>query len=82
MAKEKSMMPYMKGYNNGYVPPKGSAGSNAFGEYSHKSNPLPRPKRGSQIGSVSEFGQNSDRSKIMRLKDEQAKKESLRGYGC
>lgn len=81
MAKQK-MMPYMTGYSNGYVPPKGSAGGEAFGEYSYKKNPRPVPMVGSQISSTSNFGQNSDRSKLMGLKDQQLKKESLRGYGC
>lgn len=81
MAKEK-MMPYMTGYSNGYIPPKGNAGSEARGEYSTKKNPRPVPRKGSQISSDSEFGRNSDREKIMRLKGEQAKKESLRGMGC
>jgi hypothetical protein len=81
MAKEK-MMPYMQGYNNGYIPPKGSAGSEARGEYSTKGNPRPVPKKGSSISAASEFGRNADREKVMRLKDEEAKKESLRGMGC
>lgn len=72
----------MTGYSEGYIPPKGSAGSKAKGVYSHNNNPLPRPKVGSQIGSASEFGQNSDRMKMMKMKDEQMKQESLRGYGC
>ena len=76
------MMPYMQGYNNGYVPPKGSAGSEAFGEYSVKHNPRAVPKKGSSISSASEFGRNADREKMMRLKDEEARKESLRGMGC
>lgn len=81
MAKEK-MMPYMTGYGKGYIPPKGNAGGEARGEYSYKKNPRPVPKKGSAISSDSEFGQNADRSKLMSLKDQQAKKESLRGYGC
>jgi hypothetical protein len=80
MAKEK-MMPYMDGYNRGYIPPKGSAGGEAFGEWSYKTNPRTRPERGSQIGAASEFGQNADRMKLMSLKEEEMKKESLRGYG-
>lgn len=76
------MMPYMEGYNNGYIPPKGNAGSEARGEYSNKSNPRPIPKKGSSISSASEFGRNADREKMVRLKDEEAKKESLRGMGC
>jgi hypothetical protein len=81
MAKEK-MMPYMQGYNNGYIPPKGNAGSEARGQYSSKSNPRPVPKKGSSISSASEFGRNPDKQKIMGLKDRQAQKESLRGIGC
>lgn len=76
------MMPYMKGYSNGYKPPQGSAGGEAFGAFSTKGNPRPVPKKGSSISDESNFGKNADRSKVMRLKDEQAKKESLRGYGC
>lgn len=72
----------MTGFSNGYKPPQGSAGGEAFGDFSYKSNPRSVPKKGSSISSDSNFGQNSDRSKLMRLKDEQAKKESLRGYGC
>ena len=79
--KEK-MMPYMQGGAKGYIPPKGSAGSEARGEYSHKKNPRPVPMKGSSISAESEFGQNSDRMKMMGLKKEEAKKESLRGYGC
>lgn len=78
----KDMMPNMKGYGQGYKPPSGSAGGEAKGNYSHKSNPRPVPKKGSQIGSASQFGMNSDREKVKRLEDEQARKESLRGYGC
>lgn len=75
-------MEYMEGSGKGYKPPTGSAGGEAKGKYSTESNPRSRPKRGSQIGTASEFGGNADRAKIMGLKDEQAKKESLRGYGC
>ncbi len=81
MAKDK-MMPYMDKGSKGYVPPKGSAGGEAFGEYSYKKNPRPVPMKGSNISGESEFGQNADRSKMMSLKSEEAKKESLRGYGC
>lgn len=73
---------YMKGYGNSYVPPKGSAGSAAKGEYSYKKNPMSTPMKGSQIGSSSEFGDNADRSKVKKLQAEQARAESLRGYGC
>jgi len=72
----------MQGYNNGYIPPKGSAGGEAFGQYATKGNPRPVPKKGSSIGASSNFGQNADREKMMRAKDEQAKNESLRGMGC
>lgn len=81
MAKEK-MMPYMTSYGNGYIPPKGSAGSEARGEYSTRQNPRPVPKKGSTIGVDSNYGRNADRDKIMRLKQEEATKESLRGMGC
>ena len=75
-------MEYMKGYSQGYKPPTGSAGGEAKGEYSHSSNPRPVPKKGSSIGPGSDYGTNADRSKVMSLKDEQAKKENLRGMGC
>ena len=78
----KGKMEYMKGYSNGYKPPSGSAGSEAKGEYSHRSNPLRVPSKGSSIGSVSAFGLNSDRAKVKKLEEEQKAKESLRGYGC
>lgn len=77
------MMPRMDTYggqdNPGYEPPKGSAGSKAFGEYSTKRNPLNVPKKGSEIGPG--YG-NSDRMKAMASKNEQEKKESLRGQPC
>ena len=77
------MMPRMETYggqnNPGYQPPKGSAGASAFGDYSTKSNPLSVPKKGSEIGPG--YG-NSDRMKIMREKDTQERKESLRGQPC
>ncbi|MFI0477786.1 MAG: hypothetical protein ACH349_01485 [Candidatus Rhabdochlamydia sp.] len=77
------MMPRMETYggqnNPGYQPPKGSAGASAFGEYTTKSNPMTVPKKGSQIGPG--YG-NSDRMKAMSAKDEQEKKESLRGQPC
>lgn len=81
MAKEK-MMPYMTGFNNGYVPPNGSAGGEAFGEYSYKGNPRKVPMKGSSIGAASNFGQNSDRMKAQKHMEEEKRKESLRGYGC
>lgn len=78
----KKMMPYMQGYSNGYKPPSGSAGGEAKGEYSTKGNPRSVPKKGSSIPDVSPMGQNADHSKMARMQSEQAKKESLRGYGC
>jgi len=65
--------------NPGYKPPTGNAGSAAKGLYSTKSNPLSVPQKGSAIGPG--YG-NSDRMKAMRSKDEQAKKENLRGQPC
>ena len=81
---KKTSMAYMKGYSNGYKPPSGSAGSSAFGEYSHKSNPLSVPKKGSQIaaGAGGEGYMNSDRNKAMRLSKDQERNENLRGLGC
>jgi len=79
---DKKMMPYMQGQGKGYVPPQGNAGSAAKGEYSHKRNPMSVPRKGSSIRSEAGFGRNADREKVMRLKDEQARKESLRGIGC
>lgn len=77
------MMPYMKGYTGGYKPPSGSAGSKAFGKYSHKSNPMSVPKKGSSISSLSAgYGKNPDHSKVMTMKNEQARKENLRGQPC
>jgi hypothetical protein len=77
------MMPRMETYggqnNPGYQPPQGSAGAKAFGLYSNKSNPLGVPKKGSSIGPG--YG-NSDRMKAMTAKDEQARKENLRGQPC
>lgn len=82
-ASSNKMMPYMDTYggqnNPGYKPPVGSAGASAFGKYSHKSNPLSVPKKGSQINE--KYG-NSDRMKVMKMQEEQAKKESLRGQPC
>lgn len=80
MAKQK--MANMTGYTNGYVPPKGDAGRAAYGEYSHKRNPLGVPMKGSQLRGTSEFADNADHNKVMRLKDEQRRKESLRGQAC
>lgn len=82
-ATSNKMMPRMDTYggqnNPGYQPPSGSAGSKAFGEYSTKSNPLSVPKKGSSIGAG--YG-NSDRMKAISLKDEQERKENLRGQPC
>jgi hypothetical protein len=77
------MMPNMSTYGGqeqpGYKPPKGSAGSEARGEYSHKSNPRKVPEKGSEIGPG--YG-NADRLKAMAHKEQQAKKENLRGQAC
>jgi hypothetical protein len=82
-ATSKQMMPRMETYggqnNPGYQPPQGSAGSSAFGEYSTKQNPMSVPKKGSSIGPG--YG-NSDRMKAMSAKEEEARKESLRGQPC
>lgn len=83
IASSNKMMPNMSTYGGqeapGYKPPMGNAGRAARGEYSTKSNPLSVPEKGSQIGPG--YG-NSDRLKAMRSKDEQAKKENLRGQAC
>jgi len=77
------MMPNMSTYGGqespGYKPPSGNAGSMARGEYSTKSNPLRVPEKGSSIGPG--YG-NADRLKAMSAKNEQAKKENLRGQAC
>lgn len=77
----KRMMPSMSTYggqeNAGYKPPKGSAGGEAIGEYSHKSNPRSVPKKGSQIYGT--YGA-MDSQKVRKLESAQASKESLRGY--
>lgn len=82
-ATSNKMMPRMDTYggqdNPGYHPPEGSAGRDAFGDYSHRKNPLRVPEKGSDIGPG--YG-NADRMKIMREKDIQEKKESLRGQPC
>lgn len=81
MAKQK--MANMTGYSSGYVPPKGSAGVSAKGEYSSKSNPKAVPRKGSSIEGGMGDGYNSDRNKVMGLKKAQAMNESLRGQtGC
>lgn len=83
IASSNKMMPRMQTYGGqekpGYEPPEGSAGKSAFGNYSHKSNPLSVPKKGSSIGPG--YG-NSDRMKAMSAKDAQAMKENLRGKPC
>jgi hypothetical protein len=83
VASSEKMMPNMSTYGGqespGYKPPQGSAGRKAFGEYSTKRNPLSVPEKGSEIGPG--YG-NADRLKAMRSKDEQLKKENLRGQAC
>jgi len=79
---KKQMMPNMKAYNRGYKPSEGSAGGEAFGEYSNKKNPRPVPEKGSEIKAASAYGMNSDKSKVMQMKNQQMKKEDLRGTGC
>ncbi len=83
VASSNKMMPNMSTYGGqespGYKPPSGSAGAKARGEYSTKSNPLSVPEKGSQIGAG--YG-NADRMKAMSNKDQQAKKENLRGQAC
>lgn len=76
-------MANMTGYSTGYVPPKGSAGVAAKGEYSHKSNPKSVPRKGSSLDGDMGDGYNSDRGKVMNLKRAQAMNENLRGQaGC
>lgn len=83
VASSEKMMPNMSTYGGqespGYKPPTGSAGREAKGLYGHKSNPMRVPEKGSQIGPG--YG-NADRMKAMRSKDEQLKKENLRGQAC
>jgi hypothetical protein len=83
IASSEKMMPNMSTYGGqespGYKPPSGSAGSAAKGLYSTKTNPLSVPEKGSQIGAG--YG-NADRMKAMNSKNEQAKKENLRGQAC
>lgn len=82
-ASANKMMPNMSTYgaqeSPGYKPPAGKAGSAAKGLYSNKSNPLSVPEKGSQIAVG--YG-NADRMKAMKMKDEQAAKENLRGQEC
>ena len=83
VASSTKMMSNMSTYggqeNPGYKPPTGSAGKAAKGEFSHDNNPLSVPKKGSQIGAG--YG-NADRMKAMHSKDEQLRKENLRGQAC
>lgn len=82
-ATSNKMMPRMDTYGGqekpGYHPPSGSAGRMAFGEYSHKKNPMSVPMKGSQIRDS--YG-NADTLKAQRNKDEQLKMENLRGQAC
>ncbi len=81
MAKQK--MANMTGYSSGYVPPKGSAGVAAKGDYSYRRNPKSVPRKGSSIDGDMGDGYNSDRGKVMGLKRAQAMNEKLRGQaGC
>ncbi len=78
MASQK--MANMTAYGSGYTPPKGNAGAAAKGAYSSKSNPLSVPRKGSSLPGDSG---NSDRSKVMSMKNAQAMNENLRGQaGC
>lgn len=79
---KRASMEYMKGYSNGYTPPKGSAGGEAKGMYSTDHNPRPVPRKGSSIEASSGLGRNADREKVMRLQQEQKQREGLRGCGC
>ncbi len=83
VASSEKMMPNMDTWGGqdkpGYKPPSGSAGSAARGEYGYKKNPLSVPEKGSMIGAG--YG-DGDRMKAMRNKDEQLKKENLRGQAC
>ncbi len=83
IASSNKMMPNMSTFGGqeqpGYKPPTGNAGSMAKGMFSSKSNPLSVPKKGSEIGAG--YG-NADRMKAMSNKDQQAKKENLRGQPC
>lgn len=83
VASSEKMMPNMSTYGGqespGYKPPGGNAGRMARGEYSTKGNPLSVPEKGSEIGAG--YG-NADRMKAMSNKDQQLKKENLRGQAC
>ena len=82
-ANANKMMSNMSTYGGqespGYKPPNGNAGKAAFGEYSHKKNPMSIPEKGSQIGPG--YG-NADRMKAMGNQAQQLKKENLRGQAC
>lgn len=81
MAKQK--MANMTAYSNGYTPPKGNAGAEGVGEFSHRSNPRSVPRKGSSLEGGMGDGYNADRGKVMKLKEEQAMNERLRGQpGC
>lgn len=81
MAKQK--MANMTAYNNGYTPPKGSAGSEAKGEFSTSRNPRSVPRKGSSLDGDMGDRYNADRGKVMGLKRSQAMNETLRGEpGC
>lgn len=80
MAKQK--MTNMTAYNNGYVPPRGSAGAAAYGEYSTRKNPMSVPRKGSSLPDGAEYGYNSDAQKVHNLTRAESAKESLRGYAC
>jgi len=77
-------MEYMESYGSsgGYKPPKGSAGGEARGAFSSKYNPRKVPQKGSQIGSMSDYGMNADKAKVKGLEKAQAQNEKLRGIGC
>ena len=83
VASSNKMMPNMSTYGGqespGYKPPTGNAGRAAKGEYGHDKNPMSVPMKGSAIGAG--YG-NADRMKAMSNKDQQAKKENLRGQPC
>lgn len=75
-------MEYMQSYGKGYKPPSGSAGGEAKGQFSSKGNPRSVPKKGSEIGSMSDYGMNADKAKVKGLEKAQAQNEKLRGIGC
>lgn len=83
IASSTKMMNNMSTYGGqeaaGYKPPSGSAGRAAKGMFGHPSNPMSVPQKGSQLGAG--YG-NADRMKAMSNKDQQLKKENLRGQAC